>query len=301
MDDDSAHDSSGARRLVRKARRLPSRLRSSPRGLWRLARALAREPVETLRYIPDAVAHQMFDRPVDYRVEEEWGPRFHHLLRSTWPCAEQRAFQRVWRSIETELQAKELTLGRWTHGEYSDADAAMGNAVWCAIRHLEPARVLETGVARGVTSRLILEAMSMNGRGHLWSVDLPHPLRPELHGETAAAVPEERRARWTYVRGSSRRRLPSLVPELGEIDLFVHDSLHTGRNMRFEMGTVWPALRVGGVMLVDDVDNQSFADFLRQVGEPPSLVLPSADGPWKFGMVQKSATAGATASPGRSG
>jgi len=283
----SVHDSSGARRLVHKARRLPARLRSSPGGLWRLARSLQRDPVETLRYVPEVVAHQLFDRQVAYQVEEDWGRPFHRALGVEWPCSECGGYRRVRARIETELQDKGLTVGRWTYGEYSDADASLCAAIWCAVRHLRPTRVVETGVARGVTSRVILEAMSANHHGHLWSVDLPHPLRPELHPETAAAVAESCRDRWTYLRGSSRRRLPSLVTQLGQMDLFVHDSLHTGRNMRFEMGTVWPALCPGGLMLVDDVDNQALAGFLDQAGRPQSLVFRSADGPWMFGMVQK--------------
>lgn len=281
------HEDGGMRRILRKTSRVPSRLTAIPAGLWRLARALARDPVETLLYVPDAVAHQLFDRQVAYQVEEDWGPSLHDVLGLAWPCIECSGYQEAWKRIEADLNEKGLTVGRWTHGEYSDADASLGAAVWCAVRHLEPQRVVETGVARGVTTRLILEAMSLNRQGHLWSVDLPHPLRPELHRETAAAVSEEVRDRWTYVRGSSRRRLPSLVAQLGQIDLFVHDSLHTGRNMRFEMQTVWPALRGGGIMFVDDVDNQSFADFVRQVGRPPSIVFRSADGPWMSGMVRK--------------
>ena len=34
-------------------------------------------------------------------------------------------------------------------------------------------KVVETGVAHGVTSRFILEALERNGRGFLWSIDLP--------------------------------------------------------------------------------------------------------------------------------
>jgi Methyltransferase domain len=138
-----------------------------------------------------------------------------------------------------------------------------------------------------VTSRLILEAMALNGSGHLWSVDLPHPLRPELHHETAAAVPLARRENWTYIRGSSRQQLPSLVARLENVDMFVHDSLHTSRNMRFELRTVWPAMDSGSLALVDDVDNQAFRDFVRESGQPSSVVMRSADGPWMFGAMRK--------------
>jgi hypothetical protein len=209
------------------------------------------------------------------------------MLGVPWPCSECEQFPQIWADIESTLSAKGLPIGRWTYGQYSDADAALSAATWCAVRHLRPAKVLETGVARGVTSRVILEAMAINGSGHLWSLDLPHPFRPELHKQTAMAVPSTCRAQWTYVRGSSRHRLPSLISSLGEIDMFVHDSLHTGRNMRFELRTVWPAMHDGDLALVDDVSNQSFRDFVREVGEPPSMVLRSADGPCMFGAIRK--------------
>jgi hypothetical protein len=52
---------------------------------------------------------------------------------------------------------------------------------------------------------------------------------------------------------------------LGEADLFVHDSLHTYRNMRREFETVWPRLRTGGVILADDVErNRAFGDLLQK-------------------------------------
>ena len=274
------------RKLGGKARRVLARIRRVPTELRRGARALALEPTETLLYSVEPVLGRL-DRPVAYDVEEEWGPPFHRMLGLPWPCSELGGFQRVWDDIRRDLAAKGLSFGRYTYGEYSDADASMAATTWCAMHHLNPHRVLETGVARGVTSRVILEAMSANGGGHLWSVDLPHLFDPELHSETAAAVPDRDRDRWTYVRGSSRRRLPGLVSELGRIDMFVHDSLHTARNMRFEMRTVWPALRSGGVMLVDDVYNQAFRDFLREVGHPESMVCRSADGTWMFGVVRK--------------
>lgn len=245
------------------------------------------DPIETLRYVPDAVSHHLFDRQVAYDVAEDFGPPFHQMLGVPWPCEELEHFHRVWTDIGNDMAARGLSFGRWTYGEYSDADFALGAVTWCAVRHLHPSTVLETGVARGVTSRIILEAMTANGTGHLWSVDLPHPFRPQLHKETAVAVPSACRDRWTYVRGSSRRRLPSLVSRLYRVDLFVHDSLHTARNMRFELRTVWPAMSRGAIALVDDVDNQCFRDFVREVHGFPSIVMRSADGPWMFGAIRK--------------
>ena len=275
------------RRLAHKTGKIPSRIGRAPAYVGRFSRALKTDPVEALRSVPEAVLSQLFDVNVEYKVEEHFGPAFHELLGLPWPCDEREGFNGVWSDIEGELASLGLAFGRWTYGEYSDADPALGEVTWCAVRHLRPQKVIETGVARGVTSRIILEAMDLNGAGHLWSVDLPHPLRPEIHHETAMAVPTDRRGRWTYVRGSSRQQLPALVSRLENVGMFVHDSLHTARNMRFELRTVWPALDRGGLVLVDDVDNQSFRDFVQESGGPPSVVMRSGDGPWMFGAVRK--------------
>ncbi len=274
-------------RLVRKARKIPSRMHHVPADLGRFVHALAADPIETLGSVPEAMSHHLFDHQVAYDVEENCGPALHRMLGAPWPCRELEDFDRVWADIGDTLSAKGLSFGRWTYGEYSDADPSLSAVTWCAVRHLRPMNVIETGVARGVTSRVILEAMFLNGFGHLWSVDLPHPFRPELHHEIAAAVPSGCRSRWTYVRGSSRRQLPSLVSSLEKVNLFVHDSLHTARNMGFELRTVWPAMSSGDLALVDDVDNQSFRDFVRNVDDSPSMVMRSADGPWAFGAIRK--------------
>jgi Methyltransferase domain len=264
---------------------LPAKLRAAPAKLPSLLRAMATEPVEALLYAPEQVS-QWRHRPVPYRVEEDWGPSLHGALGLPWPCREPHVFDETWRQVLAELTDKGLAVGRWTSGIYSDADSALAGAVWCAVRHLAPRTVVETGVARGLTSRVVLEAMARNGGGHLWSIDLPYLFgRRDLADQTGAAVPETSRDHWTYVRGSSRRRLRPLLSQLGEVDLFIHDSLHTVRNMRFEMMAVWPALRSGGLMIIDDVDKAAFRDFTRETGGQTSMVCRSADGPWMFGVV----------------
>jgi predicted O-methyltransferase YrrM len=59
------------------------------------------------------------------------------------------------------------------------------------------------------------------------------------------------------------------------VDLFLHDSLHTHRNMRREFEAVWPRLRAGGVILADDVERNQAFDELRL--ENPALWRVVAD------------------------
>jgi hypothetical protein len=80
----------------------------------------------------------------------------------------------------------------------------------------------------------ILEALERNKRGELFSIDLP-PLDEACRKQVGMAVGDRFADRWTYVKGSSRRHLPALFSELGEIDLFIHDSLH---NQKSQFGIV---------------------------------------------------------------
>jgi hypothetical protein len=65
---------------------------------------------------------------------------------------------------------------------------------------------------------------------------------------------------------------------LGRIDLFIHDSLHTARNTRFEMEQTLSAMAPGGVMIVDDIGtHQAFAEFARDFPSLETLVCPHSD------------------------
>ncbi|QMU77014.1 class I SAM-dependent methyltransferase [Streptacidiphilus sp. PB12-B1b] len=252
----------------------------------RFARALAADPVEALLYVPEELTGRL-EYPVDYRVDESWEPELHRLLGAPWPCPQTTRASELWAGIADELRQRGLDFGRHTYGAYSDADECLARAVWCTVLHRRPEVVVETGVARGVITRVILEGLAENDRGHLWSIDLPHPFERGLHDQTGVAVPGPVRSRWTYVEGSSRRRLPRLARELGTVDMFVHDSLHTARNTRFEMDRIARVLAPGGVMLVDDIStHQGFEPWTRAPGGAEALVCRSADREGLFGIVR---------------
>ena len=135
-----------------------------------------------------------------------------------------------------------------------------------------PKKIVETGVAHGVTSRFILEALNRNGDGHLWSIDLP-PVERVWREQVGAAVGDAYKDRWSYIEGSSRRRLPDLLSRLGEIDLFIHDSLHSERNVRFELDRAWAAITPNGAIVVDDVDaNWGFQSFTQTLFAKQSMI-----------------------------
>jgi len=80
-------------------------------------------------------------------------------------------------------------------------------------------------------------------------------------------VPHELRERWTVRLGTSRALLGPWLDELGTIDLFVHDSLHTYENMTWEYGAAWARLAAGGMLVSDDVFwSLAFRHFARRTG-----------------------------------
>ncbi|HEV7731328.1 MAG TPA: class I SAM-dependent methyltransferase [Candidatus Binatia bacterium] len=146
-----------------------------------------------------------------------------------------------------------------------------------AVRLQRPAVVVETGVLDGIGTAFLLKALRDNGTGRLCSIDLParRPVAASTdrmrfgtlpHGhEPGWLVPDDLRARWTLRTGSSRDVLPGWLGELGTIDVFVHDSLHTRAHMTWELMSAWPALARGGLLVSDDVFwNRAFPAFCRR-------------------------------------
>jgi predicted O-methyltransferase YrrM len=149
---------------------------------------------------------------------------------------------------------------------------------YALVRVMQPDLVVETGVCDGFSTRFLLLAMERNGRGTLHSIDLPNQdveLAPEgsrqrdvmaTGRETGWLVPASLRSRWQLHLGDAKVLLPALLPKLGPIDAFIHDSLHTYEHMLLEYRAAWPHLRAGGILLSDDTDwNTAFPEFTALV------------------------------------
>jgi predicted O-methyltransferase YrrM len=172
--------------------------------------------------------------------------------------------------------------------------------LYLLVRKYRPQVVVETGVARGISSAYILCAMRDNGVGHLYSVDLPaqkagveqnaaqQDYRYKLsdgqthaHYEIGHLVPDFLRDRWTLTLDDARKALPELMAKLPAIDFFYHDSLHSYDHMKFEFETAWPKLREGGLLLSDDVLwNNAFHEVCKRERRKPIIYR-------SFGMIQK--------------
>lgn len=143
------------------------------------------------------------------------------------------------------------------------------------VRLLRPKTVVETGVFRGISSAFILEALYQNGCGRLVSIDMPNASYRDERGiwdttvlargqETGFVVPSQLRERWTLVFGDARQKLPAVLSELQEVDIFYHDSEHSYESMTREYAQAAAHMNRGGVLVSDDVTRNSAFDELAE-------------------------------------
>jgi hypothetical protein len=242
----------------------------SARKLGLLLRVLARDPLEfvdRVRAVLEVRADRLLGRPPAYPAAP-WGD----VLRGLGDClgVDAEALDREVDAsgIESRLAAGVAGLGAAPGiALRHNADARIARLCYVACRALRPETVVETGVAYGVTTTFVLTALERNGRGQLHSIDLP-PLAANADDLVGRLVPEELKSRWTLHRGASRRVLPALLARLGAVDVFIHDSLHTSRNMAFELELAQRHRAPRFALVADDIEqNGAFSGYLRDAGQ----------------------------------
>jgi len=123
------------------------------------------------------------------------------------------------------------------------------------IRATQPDLVVETGTHLGLGSCVIAAALIRNGRGRLTTIDTD-PAAGHLIGEPYASVIDRR-------TGSSVDELAGLR----DVDIFLHDSLHTYEYESSELKAVEPNLAPSAIVLSDNAhDSAALSDWAERTG-----------------------------------
>ncbi len=127
---------------------------------------------------------------------------------------------------------------------------------WYAfVRATEPDHVVETGTHLGLGSCALAAALLRNGHGRLTTIDID-PEAGHLIGEPWAGVIDRR-------TGSSI----DVLAELTDVDIFLHDSLHTYDYEAKELTAVAPKLSAGAIILSDNAhESAALSDWAERSG-----------------------------------
>jgi predicted O-methyltransferase YrrM len=216
-----------------------------------------REWCEKRALEPDDAIESITASPVPYLVEE----RFEAELAAAWVRAERA------RAAEPE--------------DMPPAGHAELNLVYWLAERLKAERVIETGVAYGWSSLVLLLSLRERPGARLVSTDVP--LRRTSGAYIGSAVPDELRRQWTLIEGLDRKVLSRCLEMLGGIDLCHYDSDKSYEGRAWAYPILWAALETGGLFISDDVDdNSAFRDFAHAVDTEPVIVAAGPEHYRKF-------------------
>jgi Methyltransferase domain len=143
-------------------------------------------------------------------------------------------------------------------------------AGWYAIvRAAQPGHVVETGTHLGMGSCVIAAALLRNGHGRLTTIDTD-PEAGYLIGEPWKSVIDRR-------TGNSI----DLLAKLRDVDIFLHDSLHTYDHETRELTAVEPILRADAILLSDNAhDSSALSDWAERTGRHYLFFKEQPSGHW---------------------
>ena len=150
------------------------------------------------------------------------------------------------------------------------------------VGHFKLGTIVETGIAHGASTRVLLEALLQIVQSHpeiethLHSIDVDERTRwPDLLANDM----------WSFHLANSRRDIDAILDDIGEIDLFIHDSNHGYRQQMKEYRAAWGKLRSGGFLVSDDVNwSNAFLDFCRSKSLCPVFL---SEAPKVSGVLRK--------------
>lgn len=174
--------------------------------------------------------------------------------------------ERIWRDLEQRRSSKQLRYP----SEFAIRRVS-SFAIYCIVRALAPESVLETGVANGESTVVLLNAIRRNGTGRLYSID--------IDPSVGSLVSQEEKTNWTLLlldrdRFRPRAALRKLISEVPAPGLMIHDSDHGYDWQLSELEEFGRVYRPGSILAVDDADN-SYAtiDFCKAHRFTPLIIL----------------------------
>jgi Methyltransferase domain len=227
--------------------------------------ALMRSPEGVMRHPREALDHLLHGRELDnltYDIAntDELVP----VLASTLGCSEVDAARYLDECVnDTELHDR-LTQRLATRPDRKDVPYFGRRYGWyIAVRVAKPRLVVETGSHDGLGSALLSRALERNAEeghpGELLSFDI---------NPSSGWLLDPPPAHWQLVVGDAKRTLPAALRGR-EVDMFIHDSLHTIEHEKFEFDVAVSHASPAVILITDNAHETSvLRDRARAAGAP---------------------------------
>lgn len=152
-----------------------------------------------------------------------------------------------------DRRATEVSL---PYPKYYDVAPRTEHLLFALVRTTRPQVIVETGIANGRSSAILLAAMDLNGSGILHSVD--------INDDAGVLVPQDH-PRWVkHIGDGSAAGLADVLALTGPVDLFIHDSDHSYRSQIAEYELAQRNRSAQFLLTSDDVNwSYAFLDHCR--------------------------------------
>lgn len=210
-----------------------------------------------------------------------------------WLESRQTSFERYASERDSRLLEEALEYERKLHGLAEERKNTIpvdlgGNAyvraVYFETRLRAPETIVETGVASGYSSRAMLEALRKNGRGLLYSSDLPYLRQPSAEKYIGHLVDPDLRENWHLYLEGDRVNLPKIAEIVSKIDLFHYDSDKSKSGRRFACRLALPKMVNGGILIMDDIQDNDYFEELASELQRPTIIFKTR---WKYvGLIE---------------
>jgi len=137
---------------------------------------------------------------------------------------------------------------------------------WLA-RYMKPSTIIETGVSAGWSSQAFLSALAENGSGRLYSSDFPYFRVKQPEQYIGLVVEPALKTNWELHVDGDENALPRILDSVPSVDLFHYDSDKSVSGREFAVGQVRRKLSERGIIIVDDIaDNSWFREYVESAG-----------------------------------
>lgn len=176
-------------------------------------------------------------------------------------------YAREFQDLLSELN-KRKTMNVQTHSESYGVELQTAKLLYLMVRITRKKKIFETGVANGISTYFLINALMKNGNGKLFSTDVSPDVAPNL-------IDKEKEYWELFVlKGRAKSQLENFIRKNGPFDIFIHDSDHSYPWQSLEYRLGMDSLEEGGYLLSDDIDSSfAFIDKFRNLTNRVSVLI----------------------------